>query len=75
MADGAIVPTANEGTSRFGNFSAPLGSKSRKQMILRMTPSSHWIATDLCSVHLADPVPVQGGTLVKHRHTTVAVVS
>jgi hypothetical protein len=31
VADGAIVPTANDGRNRFGKFSAPVGSKSRKR--------------------------------------------
>jgi hypothetical protein len=75
VADGAIVPTANDGRNRFGKFSAPVGSKSRKRTFLRMTPSFHWTATDLCSDRFADPVPVEGGTLVKRRHMTVSVVS
>jgi hypothetical protein len=75
VADGAIVPTANDGRNRFGKFSAPVGSKSRKRTFLRMTPSFHWTATDLCGDRFADPVPVEGGTLVKLRHMTVSVVS
>ena len=75
VADGAIGPTANDGRNRFGKFSAPVGSKSRKRTFLRMTPSFHWTATDLCSDRFADPVPVEGGSLVKRRHMTVSVLS
>jgi hypothetical protein len=48
VADGAIVSTAADGRNRFGKFSAPAGSNSRKRTFLRMTPSFHWTATDLC---------------------------
>jgi hypothetical protein len=75
VADGAIVLTADDGRNRFGKFSAPVGSKSRKRTFLRMTPSFHWTATDLCNDLFADPVPVEGGTLVKRRHMTVSVLS
>jgi len=75
VAGGAIVPTANNGRNRFGKFSAPVDSKSRKRTFLRMTPSFLWTATDLCSDRFADPVPVEGNTLVKRRHMTVSVVS
>src|SRR5215217_3157583 len=75
VADGAIVPTANDGRNRCGKFSAPVGSKSRKRTFLPMTPSFHRTETDLCSDHFADPVPGEGGTVVKRRHMTVSVVS
>jgi hypothetical protein len=75
VADGAIVPTAYDGRNRFGKFSAPVGSRSRKRTFLRMTPSFHWTATDLCTDRFADPIPVEGDTLVKRRHMTVSVVS
>jgi hypothetical protein len=79
VADGAIVPTANDGRNRFGKVSAPVGSEvgseSRKRTFLRMTPSFHWTATDLCSDRFADPVPAEGGSLVERRHMTVSVVS
>ncbi|WP_210346526.1 hypothetical protein, partial [Microvirga aerilata] len=59
----------------FGKFSAPVGSKFQKRTFLRMTPSFHWTATDLCSDRFADPVPGKGGSVVKRRHMTVSVVS
>jgi hypothetical protein len=60
VADGAIVPTADDGRSRLGKFGAPVGSKSRKRTYLRMTPSFHRTVTDLCSNRFADPVPGEG---------------
>jgi hypothetical protein len=68
VADETIVPTADDGRNRFGKFSAPVGSKSRKRTFLLT-------ATDLCSDRPADPVPIERGPPVKRRHMTISVVS